>query len=58
MKNKGWHLIILSIIAFFLDFFTLGNRNVIDNSITNQIAFMIGLLCVFSFLFGIIKTLQ
>jgi len=41
-----------------LDFFTLGNRQVIDNQITNPIAFVIGLLCVLVFLFGIIKTLH
>jgi len=58
MKIKGWHLIILAIIIFFLDFLTLGNRNVINNPITNKIAFVIGLLCVFAFLYGIIKTLR
>lgn len=57
MKIKGWHLIVLAIVGFFLDFFTLGNRQVINNPITNIIAFVIGLLCVFVFLFGIIKTL-
>jgi hypothetical protein len=58
MKIKGWHLIVLAIIGFFLDFFTLGNRQVINNPITNKIAFIIGLLCVLVFLFGIIKTLR
>lgn len=57
MKIKGWHLIILAIIVFFLDFLTLGNRQVVDNQITNQIAVIIALLCVLVFLFGVIKTL-
>ena len=58
LKIKSWHLIVSAIIVFFLDFFTLGNRHVIDNQITNKIAFVIGLLCVLVFLFGIIKTLH
>ena len=58
MKIKGWHLIVLAIIGFFLDFFTLGNRQVINNPITNKIAFVIALICVLVFLFGVIKTLQ
>ena len=58
LRNKSWQLIVLAIIVFFLDFFTLGNRQVIDNQITNPIAFVIGLLCVLVFLFGIIKTLH
>ena len=58
MKIKSWHLIILAIIVFFLDFFTLGNRQVIDKPTTNKIAFVIALLCVLVFLFGIIKTLH
>jgi len=58
MKIKNWPLIILSIIVFLLDFFTLGNRQVIDNQITNPIAFAIGLLCLLVFLFGIIKALH
>jgi len=58
MKIKSWHLIVLAIFVFFLDFFTLGNRQVIDNPITNQIAFVIALLSVLVFLFGIIKTLR
>jgi len=58
MKIKGWHLIVLAIIVFFLDFLTLGNRQVIDNPITNKTAFVIGLLCVFAFLYGIIKILR
>jgi hypothetical protein len=59
MKIKGWHLIVLAIIVFFLDFFTLGNRQVvdIDNKIGNQIAFVIAVLCILVFLFGVIKTL-
>ena len=57
MKIKGWHLVVLAIFIFFLDFLTLGNRNVIDNPITNNIACIIGVLCVFAFLFGVIKTL-
>lgn len=40
-----------------MDFFTLGNRQVVDNQITNQIAVFIALLCVLVFLFGVIKTL-
>jgi len=58
MKIKSRHLIILSIIVFLLDFFTLGNRQVINNPITNKIAFVIGLLCLLVFIFGIIKTLH
>jgi hypothetical protein len=58
LKIKSWQLIVLAIIVFILDFFTLGNRRVIDNLITNQIAFVIGLLCVLVFLFGVIKTLR
>jgi hypothetical protein len=59
MKIKSWHLIVLALIVFFLDFFTLGNRNVVaGNQITNLIAFVIGLLCIPVFLFGIIKTLH
>jgi len=58
MKIKSWHLIILAIVIFFLDFFTLGNRQVINNQITNKIAFVIALLCILVFLFGIIKTLH
>ena len=58
MKVKSWQLIVLAIIVFLLDLFTLGNRQVIDNRITNLIAFVIGLLCVLVFLFGIIKTLH
>ena len=57
MKIKGWHLIVLAITIFFLDFFTLGNRSVIDNPITNQIANVIGILCVLVFIFGVIKAL-
>ncbi len=57
MKIKSWQLIVLAILVFFLDLFTLGNRQVIDNQITNPIAFVIALLCVLVFLFGIIKTL-
>lgn len=57
MKIKSWHLIVLAIIVFFLDFFTLGNRQVIDNQITNQIASVIALLCVLVFLFGVIKSI-
>lgn len=58
MKIKGWHLIVLAIIIFFLDFFTLGNRSLIDNPITNQIANVIGILCVLVFIFGVIKALH
>lgn len=58
MKIKGWYLIVLAVFIFLLDFFTLGNRQVIDNQVTNKIAFVIGLLCVFTFLFGIIKTIH
>ena len=47
MKIKIWHLMVSVIIVFLLDFFTLGNHQVIDNQITNKIAFAIGLLCVF-----------
>ena len=57
MRIKGWHLIGLAAVVFLLDFFTLGNRNVIDNQIADIIAFIIGLICVLVFLFGIIKTL-
>lgn len=57
MKIKNWHLIVLPILVFLLDFFTLGNRQVIDNPITNKIAFVIGLLCLLVFIFGIIKIL-
>lgn len=58
MKIKGWHLVVLATLVFLLDFFTLGNRQVINNPITNVIAFIIGLLCFFTFLFGIIKILH
>jgi hypothetical protein len=58
MKIKSWHLIVLAIIVFFLDFLTLGNRQVIDNPITNQIACIVALLCVLVLLFGIIKGLH
>jgi len=58
MKIKGWQLVVLAIIVFFLDFFTLGNRHVVDNQITNPIAFVIALLCFLVFLFGITKTLH
>jgi len=58
MRVKGWYLIVLAIVVFLLDFFTLGNRQVINNPITNKIAFVIGLLCLLAFLFGIIKTLH
>ena len=58
MKIKSWHLIVLAIIVFFLDLFTLGNRQVVDNQITNQIAVVIALLCILVFLFGVIKTLH
>ncbi len=59
MKIKNWHLIILATIVFFLDFFTLGNRNVVaNNHITNSIAFIIGLICILIFLFGVVKTLH
>ncbi|MBU0535121.1 MAG: hypothetical protein ABIJ82_03020 [Patescibacteria group bacterium] len=58
MKIKDWHLIGLSVFIFFLDLLTLGNRQVIDNQVTNKIAFVIALLCVFTFLFGIIKTVR
>jgi hypothetical protein len=58
MKIKGWHLIVLAIIVFFLDFFTLGNRQVVDNQITNQIAVVIAVLSVLLFLFGVVKTLH
>ena len=51
MKIKGWHLIVLAIIVFLLDFSTLGNRQVVDNQITNQIVVIIALLCVLVFLF-------
>ena len=58
MKIKSWQLVILAIIVFFLDFLTLGNRNLIDNQITNPIAFVIAILSVLVFLFGIIKALH
>jgi hypothetical protein len=58
MKIKGWQLIVLAIIVFILDFFTLGNRQVINNPVTNIIAFIIGLLCFFTFIFGIVKTIR
>ena len=58
LKIKSWQLIVLAIVVFVLDFFTLGNRQVIDNPITNIIAFIIGLICVFTLLFGIIKTIH
>jgi hypothetical protein len=58
MKIKSWQLIVLAIIIFLLDFLTLGNRQVIDNPITNTIAFIIALLCFLVFLFGIIKALR
>jgi hypothetical protein len=58
MKIKSWQLIVLAILVFFLNFFTLGNRQVIDNQITNKIAFVIALLCILVFLFGIIKILH
>ena len=57
MKIKSWHLIVLAIIVLFLDFFTLGNRQVIDNQVTNQITSIIALLCVLVFLFGVIKSI-
>ena len=44
MKIKGWHWVVLAIIVFFLDLFTLGNHQVIDNQIINQIAFVIAVL--------------
>lgn len=58
MKIKGWHLIVLAIIIFFLDFFTLGNRQVVDNQITNQIAIVLAVLSVLLFLIGVVKTLH
>jgi hypothetical protein len=58
MKIKNWHLILLSIIIFFLDFLTLGNRQFINNPTTNKIAFVIALLCVSAFLLGIIRALR
>ena len=58
MKLRPAYLLIGPVAVFFLDFLTLGNRNVINNPITNKIAFAIGLLCVFAFLYGIIKTLH
>jgi len=57
MKLRPVYLLIGSAIVFLLDFLTLGNRNVINNPITNKIAFVIGLLCVFTFLYGIVKAL-
>jgi hypothetical protein len=48
----------LAIIVFFLDLFTLGNRQVVDNQITNQIAFAIAVLSVLLFLIGVVKTLH
>jgi hypothetical protein len=58
VKIKSWHLIVVAIIVFLLDFFTLGNRQVIDNPITNQIAGVVALVCVLLFVFGIIKGLH
>jgi hypothetical protein len=58
MKIRSWHLIVLAIVVFFLDFFTLGNRTVIDNPITNKIAVVIALLCVLALLFGVIKAIH
>jgi len=58
MKLRPAYLLIGSIAVFFLDFLTLGNRNLINNPITNKIAFVISLLCVFAFLYGIIKALR
>ena len=55
MKIKNRDLIVLPIVVFILDFFTLGNRQVIDNPITNIVAFVIGLLCFLVLIFGIIK---
>ena len=57
-KLNGLYIILGAIVVFFLDFLTLGNRNFIDNQITNPIAFVIAILCVLVFLFGIIKTLH
>jgi len=57
MKIKSWHLVILPIVIFIVDFLTLGNRNLINNPITNVIAFIIALLCVLTLLFGIIRII-
>ncbi|MCE5195882.1 MAG: hypothetical protein LLG09_01955 [Negativicutes bacterium] len=58
MKIKGWHLIVLAIIVLFIDFFTLGNLQVIDNQALNPIASLIAVLSGLLFLVGIIKTLH
>lgn len=58
MKIKGWQVIVFAIVLFILDLFTLGNRQIIDNQIINQIAFFIAVLCLLFFLLGIIKALH
>ena len=58
MKIRSWHVVVLAIIVFVLDFLTLGNRQVIDNPISNPIAAVIGLLCVLVAIFGAMKTLH
>jgi len=58
MKIRSWHLVVLAIVVFVLDFFTLGNRQVVDNPISNPIAGVIGLLCVLVAIFGAMKTLH
>jgi len=58
MKIRGWYLIISAIIIFLLNLLTLGNLQVINNRITNKIAFVVALLCIIIFLFGIMKTLH
>lgn len=58
MKIKGWQLIIFAVAIFLLDFLTLGNRNLIDNPLTNKIAGIVALICVLILFIGVIVSMN
>lgn len=57
MRNRGWLLIVIAVIILIVDVFTLGNRQVIDNPMTNQLALAIALICILLFFIGVFKTI-
>ena len=58
MKIKGWQLIIFAVAIFLLDFLTLGNRNLIDNTLTNKIMGIVALICVLILFIGVIVSIN
>lgn len=56
--KRGYHLMLLAVFIFILDFFTLGNRVFINNMGIQQAAFLVLLACIIIFIIGLIKTIR